>query len=236
MLVTNEYAAATDHRREEEPAMDLIRINDNKLKIMLTPSDMECYALDADTMDYTQTETRRAFRSILDEARNRTGFDVSGDKIYIQFYPSRGGGCEMFVTKYDLVCAVSNPADRPPATVQGRATLKQQTRDDTRCETERNRSAAYVFESMEHLLCACRHLLHHAFSGSSAAYRGEEGRYYLLLSEHPGLKRNMIGDRATAAFLHEYGTEQDAELVRLYIKEHAHPICERHAVRRLGEL
>ncbi len=216
--------------------MDLIRINDNKLKIMLTPSDMECYALNADTMDYTQTETRRAFRSILNEARNRTGFDVSGDKIYIQFYPSRGGGCEMFVTKYDLVCAVGNPADRPPAALRGRVTLRQQARDEACCETERNRSVAYSFESMEHLLCACRHLLNHAFAGGSAAYRGEEGRYYLLLSERPGPGRCMLSDRATTAFLSEYGTEQDAELVRLYIQEHARPICEEHAVRRLGEL
>jgi negative regulator of genetic competence, sporulation and motility len=83
--------------------MDLIKINDNKLKIMLTPVDMQSYDLRANELDCTNIETRQAFRSIMDEARSRTGFDAKGNQIYVQVYPSREGGCEMFVTKIGLL-------------------------------------------------------------------------------------------------------------------------------------
>jgi negative regulator of genetic competence, sporulation and motility len=35
--------------------MDLIKINDNKLKIMLSATDMSSLSLDADDMDYTNS-------------------------------------------------------------------------------------------------------------------------------------------------------------------------------------
>lgn len=38
--------------------MELILISDSKLKIMLTRDDMQQYALDCDTIDYDNTETR----------------------------------------------------------------------------------------------------------------------------------------------------------------------------------
>ena len=82
--------------------MDLIRIDDNKMKIMLSERDMQCYSLDVGNMDYTRSETRRAFRHILDDVCIRTGFDAKGEQLYVQLYPSRKGGCEMFVTKLDV--------------------------------------------------------------------------------------------------------------------------------------
>ena len=41
--------------------MELILINEKKLKIMLTPEDMREYEIDCDSVDYARTETRRAF-------------------------------------------------------------------------------------------------------------------------------------------------------------------------------
>ena len=79
--------------------MELILINSNKLKIMLTEADMIQYELDFNTINYDNIETRRAFWNILDEAKHRTGFDAASDRIFIQLYPSKEGGCEMYVTK-----------------------------------------------------------------------------------------------------------------------------------------
>ena len=58
--------------------MDMILISDTKLKVMLSPLDMEELALSGDDIDYNNTETRRAFWSILDEAKHKTGFDAAG--------------------------------------------------------------------------------------------------------------------------------------------------------------
>ena len=79
--------------------MELILISNTKLKVMLSASDMQKYELDNNSIDYDNTETRKAFWQILDEAKHKTGFDAASDKVFIQVYPSRGGGCEMYVTK-----------------------------------------------------------------------------------------------------------------------------------------
>ena len=79
--------------------MELIVINENKLKITLSESDMKQYSLDCNTVDYDNTETRKAFWSILDEVKQKTGFDAASQKIFVQLYPSKKGGCEMYVTK-----------------------------------------------------------------------------------------------------------------------------------------
>jgi negative regulator of genetic competence, sporulation and motility len=215
--------------------MDLIRIDDNKMKIMLTPVDMQCYALDAIAIDYTKTETRRAFRHILDDVRLQTGFDANGNQLYVQLYPSREGGCEMFVTKLDVTCALGDTTERPHIGI-GRASMEAKARTQTAVEAEHRRTVAFSFDALEHLLCVCRRLRAQDFVGGSAAYWGEEGRYYLLLTEKASNRRSAMFGRLSLAFIGEYGVQQNVETVRLYIREHGCPICEANAVSRLSEL
>ncbi len=91
--------------------MELIKISDSKLKIALTPTDMEKYSLDIQTMDYDKTETRSAFWQLLDEAKHKTGFDAASEKIFVQIYSSVGGGCEMYVTKLKKTAENSDDKD-----------------------------------------------------------------------------------------------------------------------------
>ena len=215
--------------------MDLIRIDDNKLKIMLTPVDMQSYALD-DTMDYTKDETRQAFRSIMSEARSRTGFDAEGNRVYVQLYPSRSGGCEMFVTKLGIRCSADRAAEPSPHVSQRNSHLTAQPHALEAGAAEGGRSLAFAFTALEDLLCVCRRLHARAFGGSSAAYRSEDGRYYLLLGEIGSHRQPLLFDRASLSFLNEFGTPQNADAVRLYIREHGRPICERDAVACLAML
>ena len=95
--------------------MEWIRISDNKLKIMLTAEDARRYALNCEAADYTELLTREAFREILSDVRVESGFDAADEKLYIQMYPSKGGGCELFVTKMGL-SAEMTVSRTPPAT------------------------------------------------------------------------------------------------------------------------
>ncbi len=79
--------------------MELIMIDESRLKIMLTPTDMRHYDLHAEHMTTAGAATRRAFRHIFDDARERIGFDTVGERLFVQLYTSRTGGCEIFVTK-----------------------------------------------------------------------------------------------------------------------------------------
>ena len=75
--------------------MELIRISDSKLKIILNETDMRRYALSSDTLSYENGDTRRAVREVLAEAEEETGFHATADRLLIQAYPSRDGGCEL---------------------------------------------------------------------------------------------------------------------------------------------
>ena len=193
--------------------MELILINDKKLKIMLTPEDMKEYELDCETVDYTQTETRRAFWSILDEAKQQTGFDAASERVYIQLYPSRTGGCEMYVTKVGLL----------PTGV--RSTQKGMLR------IAQERKLAYSFPDMELLLRVCRQLDGVDCIGGSRAYIDDGGICYLYIS---GVRGFGIPERLS--FVSEFGNAEDPERLSGYIAEHCRCICESDAIKTLAAL
>ena len=79
--------------------MELIRIDEEKLKMILSHEDLLEFELDEDDLDYTNTETKRMFWELLRRAKQSTGFDTDGHRVLVQLYPSREGGCEIFVTR-----------------------------------------------------------------------------------------------------------------------------------------
>ncbi len=199
--------------------MELILISAGKLKIMLTDSDMKKYDLKAEAVDYNNTETRRAFWNILDDAKHETGFDAASDRLFIQMYPSKDGGCEMFVTKLETLPHETKSGDKR----KGRPALE---------ETGREYLAVYSFDKLDPLICVCRRLLQNNWLGKSRAYREPDGKCYLFLSECVSEGRRAMRH----ATISEYGISEHAETALLYIKEYADTLCEAHAVETLGIL
>jgi Negative regulator of genetic competence, sporulation and motility len=168
--------------------MELILINDSKLKVMLTPADMESYAITCDTIDYENTETRRAFWNILDEAKHKTGFDAASDKVFIQVYPSKNGGCELYVTKL-----LHNDYG-------GNITVK---RNDSTV------TAVYEFENINSLLAVCRQLAVVGYIGDSSAFSDSNKSYYLSITERKDTYSFIteFGERRNTGFLDAYLAE-----------------------------
>ncbi len=208
--------------------MELILINSSKLKIMLTDDEMKKYDLDTDTIDYDTTSTRRAFWSILDDAKTRTGFDAASDRVFIQLYPSKKGGCEMYVTKLGEACRLPRVGRSGQGTPRGTVQMIPEARHGGR-----GRLGAYAFETMEALLCVCRRLLSLGWTGESTAYRDFRRRCFLFLSspDHGG-----YAPLDELSFISEYGTQENVEHLRLYISEHASCLCASGAVEQLGVL
>lgn len=207
--------------------MELIRINDKKLKIMLTSLDMKNYALDSDKMSCETEETRRAFRNILHDAGVRGGFDTSSEKIFIQLYPSRAGGCEMFVTRLDLAaCAAAARGER----TEEMEVAMEQTARTREC-------TVFSFERLSSLLRACA-LLCRADGERrgelrSSAYRDGEDTYYLIV-EGDALRYREQAMRH--ALLGEFGAICDDAWLAIYLPEHAAVLCEDTAIPTLGAL
>ena len=185
--------------------MELILINDAKLKIILNDADMEYYRLDCNCANYNNTETRRAFWDILDEVKHKTGFDAASDKVFIQLYPSKEGGCEMYVTKLNIPCSsnqnllhISHPL-------------------------------IVVFKTLKDMISACRLIKQFAFTCNSKAWVDENQVFYLFLETDDSMNTSCLN-----SILNEFGSNIPIDNIIPYIKEHGKTICENCAVEKLS--
>ncbi len=189
--------------------MELIKISESKLKVTLSADDMAHYDLSCETIDYENTETRRAFWDILDIAKHRTGFDAARDKVYIQVYPCRTGGCELYVTKLqNEACSEGLLTDEPPEQEIPVVLYRTQT-----------------FASLASL---CARLSDAGYTAESAAYTLEDN-CYLALVLHDGEKERY-------PFLAEFAARERGIFIAAYIREHARAICQADAVHTLARL
>ena len=188
--------------------MEIIQISESKLKVMLTEEDMHRFDITCDELDSTDIASRRAFWSILDEARAQTGFDPAGHKIFVQMYPSRRGGCELFVTRLGAKKDGDTKKSRGFVTDAAPAPAEQ---------------SLYAFEALSDLLSACRRLSGEKDPPTARAYTDEaRRRFYLILS-------------ADAPVLSEYNGMRCRTRDFAYIQEHGRMFCE-DAVRILAPL
>ena len=196
--------------------MEWIRISTNKLKIMLSAEDARRYSLNCENADYADLMTREAFREILTDVRQETGFDATEDKVYIQMYPSKEGGCELFVTKLGLLLT-EDDHEAPSRT-------KDQVGDAPKAkkqpQTVRKRSTSFLFSSLDHLLALCRRLSV-SYTGESEIWLDENGAWWLILTEEGDPKAK----HDSAYCIQEYGQLISTEKARAFLPEHGRPIC-----------
>lgn len=192
--------------------MELIKINERKLKVSLSESDLKGYDLRPDNLDYDCPATKRAFKEILERAKEQTGFDTDEERIFVQIFPGLRGGCEMYVTR---LCE-----------------------EGEKVHTMRT---VYTFDRLENLITACRGLCGYGFRDESALYF-INGHFHLLLSEDYKQNNSTysVGGRARTLpaypLLCEYGKRTVSEKYVLYLREHGKLICDKNAVQVMGEL
>lgn len=222
--------------------MEWIRISENKLKIMLTAEDAKRYALRCETLDLADSFTRQAFRDILSDIRPATGFDAAEEKVYIQMYPSKEGGCELFVTKMGLLFNNSEQSEHAKPSCEPKSaepTEKEKTSVRAK-KAPRRRKESCSFGTLSDLLAACSRLLAANYSGESTAWRDEAGKYWLLLNttepDAPSVARRDSPVFPLSAFLCEYGKRENAQTTPMFLSEHGTCICPVSAVEILGML
>ena len=75
--------------------METIRIDTDRVKILLTREDLARYGLSVNALDPDSEAVSVALRRLVRDA----GFEEAGGRIYLQLYESRSGGCEIFATR-----------------------------------------------------------------------------------------------------------------------------------------
>ncbi len=76
-------------------------INSDKIKILLTISDMERLKLTYEELDYQSPSSKRAISELLSFAKAKTGFDFTGARLYIEAFSNGDGSCTLLFTKLD---------------------------------------------------------------------------------------------------------------------------------------
>ena len=245
--------------------MELIVISESKLKIMLSAPDMAKYELESARMDCRDIHTREAFRHIFDDARTKIGFDTEGERLFVQLYTSKEGGCEIFVTKLGNNAA-SFPSEEilnddmyeegPPILAvspqemshgekallrriyesEEEANHMETTRAERRLIAGGVRTAALLFERAEDVLTVCRRLLRDGYRGRSTAYIEEV---------HDKTKWYLLLDIPDVsvyrlprrfAYLSEYGQRVTSSELFTYLAEYGKLIRKGDAVEVLGQL
>ncbi len=193
--------------------MEYILISESKLKIMLTRQDIEEWNISVEELDYGNPGAKAVFEEILGYAREELSFDTSGHKVLLQLYPSKDGGCELFITR--LGESTERGALKP-------ARAKQ-------------RQKAYSFQKLSHLLAVCKRLSLNGFTGESSAWFDSEGKWFLLLSTDEDSELDLLPlDRFS--FICEYGDTESPKALSLYLSEYASPVCRDNASAILGKI
>lgn len=232
-----------------QETMELIMISESKLKIMLTSEDMRAYSIDCSMLDYENTETRRAFWSILDEAKHRTGFDAASEKVFVQVYPSKEGGCEMYITKLGSASGKkAGPFGKSATEKMEQKKGNEKVADRRECLEAKSavlqsrgvkdglgieRISAFKFSSMELLLKVCRQLHLQGCQGESSAYSTDTGEYFLVIKENTV---DFYSPYLQFSFVGEYGQCVEYDFVRMSLGEHCRTICEKNALQVLSAL
>lgn len=163
--------------------MDILKLNDNSMKVMLTAEDMMEYSLDCYTLEYDSDYSVNVLRNILRSAGEKCGFESGDSKFYVQLYASAKGECEIYVRRIDTERTV----------VAGNS---------------HRGICVYSFDAMTHMLQTCSRLRTAGYTGISSAYK-ENGskQYYLLLEERSPLPEEHGGrlcERNTKYYIYEH--------------------------------
>ena len=200
--------------------MEYLIISESKLKVTLEPDELEQRSLEASALDYTDPDAKKLFGDILYEAKEELGFDTSGYRVLLQLYPSKDGGCELFITK---LTSLDNEKSENTLPAHKKCESKKKKRNER----------AFRFDRLSHLISVCKRLYESGEQISASVYVDEQGVWFLLLSFEGSICDGLYDllPICEFSFITEYGTSEDPYGLSLYLGEHAKLICDKDALK-----
>ena len=224
--------------------MEIIPINDSKLKIMLDEHDMKELNI-CDEADCANNETRHAIRTILDRAKLQLGFNTEGAEIFVQLYTSKSGGCELFVTKSGMPRQSDAGFDRKDEKKPKKRDIQQKriNPDDCHALSLRNEALpksrkneygkmAFSFDSLHDVCAVCRALQARDTNVTAVAFRGDADDYYLILDNTDFSAYSRLD---SLSFILEFGKRERIDHINTYLSEHGKMICRENAIEILSK-
>ena len=204
--------------------MELIVIDENKLKITMSSPDMDALGVDENEFYLPSFNARELLMKILKKSGVKTGFEkcLKNDKILLQLYPDAHGGCELFVTKI--------PFEKGDDALLSQNNERFLLPNSTKKLTEHKKSPlTYSFEHLNHLIAACRELRTRKFLGDAALYHAETGKFYLMVEQ-------LDDNTASFSCLSEFGELENTEYCLFNSLERGECIFKNNAITKLALL
>lgn len=203
--------------------MEYLIISESKLKVTLDLDELEKRSLEASALDYADPDAKKLFGDILYKAKEEHGFDTSGHRVLLQLYPSKDGGCELFITKLGALDSENNGSEPTPRK-KGDAQSSQRKKKNER---------AFRFDRLSHLISVCKRLHESGENISASVFVDEEGVWFLILNFEDSLYDGLFDMLPICefSFISEYGRPEDPSALSLYLCEHAKIICDKDALK-----
>ena len=202
--------------------MELIVINENKLKIVMSKGDMCSYGLDENEFYCSVTNSREILKKILHNAPIETGFEniFAEEKILIQLYPDKNGGCELYVTKIPL------------NEMEGDSFMLEENESQYLLPKPIAKAPliSYKFENLEYAINAAREIHRCSYKGSSSFYKDIERKYVLFVSNQSKDSLRIID------FLSEFGEQVNSENTYMLLSERGQCIFKEKAIEELSKI
>lgn len=192
--------------------MEILRIGKQAVKVFLNQDEAIKYKVSGnDELD--EIEIKEVFSLLLTEIKKQTDFSYANKKIFTEIFPSKDGGCEIYIS------CIGTEAEN---TVY----------KDKLCETETKKKitpSIYEIDNLEKLLLVSYRLNEIKQHEKSSVYYDFENKRYFLLLENINVKNLKY------AFLLEYAKYIKSNNV-LFIKEHYNCLIKKDAVKILSNL
>ncbi len=210
--------------------MELIRIDRDQLKIMLSLCDMHHFGLDGEHMDWGDSHTRRSLRQVFNEAGEQVDFSTEGERLLVRVYTSRDGGCEIFVSRLDKDTG-GIPLNTSGISTEQASLIEDNPQKTSSLSFYENLPLWLALPSLDDLLRLCRRLTARQERWGTVAYINAPGHLtgWFLQLTLPGMNENEkpAAIQACPSFtdgelccLWEYGYWEDGSLIEYLIGEY----------------
>ena len=190
--------------------MEILRIGKFSLKISLNNVETEKYKLL--TANEKNDELNMHFLELLARAREKVDFSYEGRKLFTEIYPSKDGGCDIFISTIEK--EVDNLVHKDKVPSQDNRKTKFST-------------AIYQIKDFKSMLKICYRLKQIGFKGKCAVYYTKEAYYFIF--------EDFFAKELRFAFLKEYG-KQIKNTALNYIIEHCKCIIKKNTINVLSNL
>lgn len=224
--------------------MKMEKIDDNKIRCILTSDDLAARQLSIEDLAYGSEKARRLFQEMMKKATMEMNFHADGTPLMIEAIPLMSNGIMLIISRVEdpeeldtRFSRFTQPRDSgypdEDSSKQDFAsmlfdTLKRYVAsqaleggDEIRC---------FRFDTLAELIRACRNISH-VFMGDSSLYKGKDGLYYLILFRDG--EKDAFED--VSALLAEYGSRVlSSNATPSYFEEHYERLISDNVIETLG--